>query len=480
MEFDLWLGNEASYQVVQDYLSKFNTAEFMKEAFRAPVYGEDKLDPVFGVEIERPGLTLLRKIGDQTVMQIAGSLVPNYSYWHRWARGEVVSYEAIRDALAICEESGVTDLIMHFDTNGGSVRGMSQTSDAMKRFQRTGKIRAHSDALVASAGYWLYCGANECTASEMAEIGNIGTMAVVRTLVNTEQNMGMKFTVIKAGKWKALGSPFEELTAERKAKLQENVDETNDFFLKRVSVQRNLMLSESGVWAEGLTFFAGKARQVGLIDKVTTMDDLLGSGPAADNPSETRRMDMEIPAEKLAQIQAGADPKVVLTAAELEVYMAGIEALKNDGGEPVKTEATKEPAKEPSEPAEPAPVVNMTDDYKKLLTDHARLEVKLEGAAAELAALKTQNEGLQASLDSLVVVAQTSVTKLQLALGKPQVAKATPTELLAQYNELQADMAKVFKTGQQSSDAPITDTTKVTGGPLDFRLAGAQPQKTGR
>lgn len=483
MEHEFWLGSEASYQVVQKYLTQFTHTDFNKEAFHRSPYDRDQpvLDDVFGVDDNRIGLTLLRKIGDQVVLQVAGSLVTNFSRWHVWFRGESVSYEAIRDALAICEETGVKDLIMVFDTSGGTVRGLSETAEAMKRFQRTGgKIRSHSSSLVASAGYWLYCGGNECTAAEMAEVGSIGTMAVIRTMVNTEQTMGVKFTVIKAGKWKALGNPFEELTEEVKKRLQQNIDETNEFFLKRVSVQRNLMISETDVWAEGQVFFAEKARQVGLIDKITTLDDLIDSGPAANNPSETRRFDMKISAEKLAQIAAGADPKTVLTAAELELYMANLKEVED---EPAPTPETKAEGGEPEKKdpvVDPAPQVSMSDELRKALKDLGSVEAKLEARDSELHALKQANADLEKSMESLLVVAQGAVGNLQVALGKPREAKASVTEVLAQYNDLQSQMAKVFKTGQNSSGAPVEDEQpNVHAGNVDYRLRHGAP-KAGR
>lgn len=484
---EIWLGTEASYQTVTKYQEKFLEGEVNKEAFYRSPFDRDEpeLCPVFGVDSQRVGLTLLRKVGETTVLQVHGSLTPNFSRWHMWVQGSVVSYEAIRDALAICEETGIKELVMHFDSNGGSVRGLSQTSDAMKRYQRLGgKLIGHSDSLCASAGYWLMCGCNQVSSSEMAELGSIGTMAVVTTMVNTEENRGVTFTVIKAGKFKAIGNPYEKLTDETKAYLQKNIDETNQFFLNRVSLTRNLMLSETGVWAEGQMFFAQRAMQVGLIDKVATMDDIIGSGPAAVNPSDTRRFEMEISAEKLAQIQAGADPKVVLTAQELEVYLAGVEAAKVDTGAEEKTaeQAAPEKVAAGNVQVEDAPVgqISLSDELRKALKDLGSTEAKLEARDIELAKLQEANESLSKSMDALLVVAQGSITNLQVALGKPREAKATVAEVLAQHNELQGQMAAVFKTGKNTASDPVVDTTVKPGGAIDYRLKHAASTKTGR
>lgn len=489
MDYEVWLGSEKSYQDVQKYLMQFRHTEFNKEAFFTSPFDREtpELDPVYGVDSQRVGLTILQKAGDRTVIKVAGSLTPNFSRWHAWLPGESTSYEAIRDALAICEEAGIKDVLMHYDSSGGSVRGLAQTSDAMKRYQRSGgKIHAHSESLVASAAYWLYCGADQATAAEMAEVGSIGTMAVVRSMVNTEQTMGVKFTVIKAGKYKAVGNPFEDLSAEDKAYLQKNIDETNQFFLNRVSIERNLMLSDTGVWAEGQLFFAGKALAAGLIDKVAKMDDLIGSGPAAKNTSDTRRFSMEISAEKLAQIQAGADPKVVLSADELKIYMESMDqANKGTTQVPaVEPQASTPAAKEPQEPQAPpaAAGATMSDALASALRENGRLEVKMEQHVAELEKLRQANEALSKDMDALLVVAQASVCNLQRALQRPQMAHATVPEVLAQYTGLMGDMAKTFKVGQQSAAAATADNTKTQaaadGGQIDYRLQAAT--KTGR
>lgn len=77
----------------------------------------------------------------------------------------------------------------------------------------------------------------------MAEIGSIGVIAVIRTYVNTAENMSLKFTVLKEGEFKAVGKPYEELSEADKKYLQDNLKETNSFFLSHISAQRGL---ESG------------------------------------------------------------------------------------------------------------------------------------------------------------------------------------------------------------------------------------------
>lgn len=189
---------------------------------------------------------------------------------------------------------------------------------------------------------------------------------------------------------------------------------------------------------------------------------------------------MEISAEKLAQIAAGADPKTVLTAAELELYMAN---LKNTEEEPAPTPEVKAETGEPAkkEPVEPAPQVSMSDELRKALKDLGSVEAKLEARDGELAKLQEANEALAKSMESLLVVAQSAIGNLQVALRKPRETKASVTEVLAQYNDLQSQMAKAFPTGQQSSHAKTEDDQpNVHAGNVDYRLRHGAPKQTGR
>lgn len=161
---------------------------------------------------------------------------------------------------------------------------------------------------------------------------------------------------------------------------------------------------------------------------------------------------MKISPEKLAQIAAGADPKTVLTAEEFTLYTAELEA------EPAaeEAEAAESTAEEPEASAEPSST--MSADYANLLKENGKLEAKLEAAAADNAALKQSLEGRDVQMASLLTVAQAAVGNLQTALGRPKEAKSSAAEVVAQYNELQGDMAKRFKVGQQTQ-TPTEDTT---------------------
>lgn len=454
----IWLGSEAALEALLNFEAKYKF-DVPANVVSAYDYDEERpeYDAHFGVRADRIGLTVLEKVGSTTVLKVHGSLTPTFARWHTWYKGMVTSYEAIKDALAIVMESGETKVLMDFASGGGAVRGLDTVTTAMERAKKSGiSLHGHTDSSSFSASYWLMAGCNEATASRMAEVGSIGTLMVLATYANTEETMGVTFTVIKEGEFKAIGNPYETLSDKDKAYLQKNLKETNNFFLEHVAVNRSLALDDTSRWAEGQTFYAAKAVKLGLIDRVTTLDDLLASGASANTTG--RSFEMPISAEKLAQIEAGADPKSVLTKAELKQYEAGIEAAKV---EPVVEAVVEEPVVVAV--VEPVVVADTgTGALHQALKDNGKLEAKVETLTAENERLKADAESAKADSASLLVLAQAAVTKLQVATGSPRETKGTVAEVLAQYNEQQSKLVKMFPTSQQSQAAPVEDNTQAT------------------
>jgi len=471
MAVEIWLGTESAFNKFSSYELKFT---FDKDAYSSYPYDDDRneIDQDFGVSIRRKGLYLLEKVGDTPVLKIHGSLTPSYRRYHQWYPGEITSYEAINDALAILAEGGHTDVVLDHNSGGGAVSGLNTVTDHIAKLQAEGMtFRAHTDSASFSASYWIMSSADTVTASKMAELGSIGVIAVVRTLVNTEENFGVKYTVLKEGEFKAIGNPYEDLSEADKKYLQDNLKETNAFFLNHISAQRSLSLDDYKDWADGKTFFAAKAVKNGLVDRITSLDDLIRSGASANNTGDRRKFEMKISAEKLAQIEAGADPKTVLTKAELAQYEKDLAALtdaseKEAAAQKVLDDAAEAKAKADAEAGNPEDEQDTTVsatgfDAKALTTalkENGKLEAKVEDLGDKLAKAEAALKEAQAQTESLVVVAQQAVKKLQVATGSPQVEKTSPVEILGQFNELQTKMASLFKVGKQSDSTPTQES----------------------
>ena len=445
----VWLGTEDAFYAWQGLEDKFFGMVKDAQAFGGREEEDpDEIDINFGVPKGRMGIKLLERVGNTAVVKVHGSLVAKYAWWHDYFLGHVTSYEALGDAMEIAVKAeGVNRILLDIGSGGGMVMGLDNISQRIKWARNYVQVHAHTDSAAFSAAYWIASAAQKVTASPMAEVGSIGTLLITYEMTKAAEQDGIKYHVFRAGEFKALGNPYEELSEKAAQVIQNRLEETNQFFLKHVSTQRNLLMSDRQRWAEGKTFFAEEAKVVGLIDGVLTLDDVIGSG-ASHNPTSDRRYgDMKISAEKLAQIAAGADPKDVLTAEELKFYQ---ESLAEQEVE--EQEGEEQEGEEGAEASEDA-----NYDILGLNKQIGKLEAKLEMADEKLDELKGKLEAKESDMQALLVVAQAALGNLAKALGKPKEIPSSATAVVAKFNELQAEMAQRFKVGRQSAETPTEE-----------------------
>lgn len=450
----VWLGDEKSFFEYQALEEKYFGAEPQPLAYSGHDEDEPSFNEEFGVRADRIGLMLLEKSGSTTFLKVHGTMVDRHKWWHAYFPGEVVSYDAIIDALDIVvKDESKNRVVMDFATGGGYVRGLDNASQKLKWARNFVEIIAHTDSSAFSAGYWLASSARRLTASRMAEVGSIGTLLITYSMVRSAEKEGVDYRVFRAGEFKALGNPYEELTEKAAAHIQENLDKTNKFFLEHVSISRNLMMSERERWAEGKTFFAQEAKDVGLIDQVTTLAELLGSGASQTSTSDSRRFEMNISDEKLAQIAAGADPKDVLTAEELTMYQASLET-DPEAEEPAVAAADEE---EVPQAADEKMTVIATADLMAMTKLAGKMEAKVETLEAKLEEMGVQAAARETETVALMEVAQAGLGMLFTALGKPKENPTTVAGVTAKFAELQGEMTRRFKTGRQSAETPTAE-----------------------
>lgn len=435
----LWMGTEESFQRFHGLDMKYFGVEPNARAERED---EDLYDVEFGSRADRIGLPLLERIGSTAVIKVHGSLVSTYRWWHDFYIGDITSYEAINDAIEIAVKAeGITKIVLDTATGGGHVRGIEGVSRKLKWAKGFVTVEAHTDSHAFSAGYWIASSASRITASRMAELGSIGTLMITYSIARAAEKDGVDYHVFRAGEFKALGTPYEVLSETAKESLQANLEKSNTFFLEHVSQSRQLSLSSKSVWAEGKTFFAEEALSVGLIDQVADLDEVLGSGASQTSTSDNRRFDMNIPAEKLAQITAGADPKDVLTEEELQFYTAQLEE---------DTTVAEESEADADEVEDPVVSASETADLLALAKQIGQLEAQLEAANGRNEKLEAKLADKDSELTGLAEVAKVAVANLCGALGKPKEVPTSASAIVAKFTELQGEMSARFPVGQKT------------------------------
>ena len=181
----------------------------------------------------------------------------------------------VRKALrAAKDDPNVSACLLCVDSPGGHVAGMVELADSIAQFSKP--IAAHADDLMASAAYGPSTQVTDgITANRSAEVGSIGTVAVLADTSGKAEAEGIKVHVISTGSLKGAFSAGVEITQEQIDYMQERVDSLNGNFLQLVETGRGMTPAQVKAAATGAVFSAAKAVELGLIDGIMSMDDAL-------------------------------------------------------------------------------------------------------------------------------------------------------------------------------------------------------------
>ena len=184
---------------------------------------------------------------------------------------------AFRASLArAVTNADVGTIVLDVDSPGGTVAGTAETAAAVSAAAGQKRVIAVADSLMASAAYWIGAQASELVVSPSSEVGSIGVLAVHMDLSKALEDFGIKTTIMRSTPFKAEGSPFEPLTEEARASIMGSVTEAHDDFVRAVATGRRV--SQTKVredFGQGRVVSAQRAVQVGMADRVATMNEVL-------------------------------------------------------------------------------------------------------------------------------------------------------------------------------------------------------------
>lgn len=222
----------------------------------------------------------------------------------------------------------VGSIVLDIDSPGGSVSGVPELAAKIRDARGQGKqIIAVANSLAASAAYWIASAADEFVASPSADVGSIGVYAAHVDASAMLESEGLKYTLISAGRYKVEGSPYAPLSDEAREAMQASVDEFYAMFTSDVAKNRGVSVKDvrSG-YGEGRVLTAKQALAAGMIDRVASLDDVLGDLTKGAK-SSTRRAALAakyddtftVSAEQFARIEAFPTSALPATADEASV-----------------------------------------------------------------------------------------------------------------------------------------------------------------
>lgn len=179
---------------------------------------------------------------------------------------------AIEQARA---DDNVKHVLMVIDSPGGSATGVPETARRVASLAKIKPVTVFSDSQICSAAYYISCAASEIITTESTDVGSIGVYMALLDQTRQLDMTGITVNLIKAGKFKAAGAPFQVLGDEERAIFQAQVDQIYDAFTGAVKAGRPGVDPEA---LEGQTFLGVRAIQAGLADDLALgLDEVMSA-----------------------------------------------------------------------------------------------------------------------------------------------------------------------------------------------------------
>lgn len=251
-------------------------AEFMMVQMEGHKFDATEIEARTGRSAARPSVQA-QNAQNIAVIPVYGVIAHRVSTMSSISGGGGFSIESFRQQFrqALADPS-VSTIVLDVDSPGGTVDGVEELSNEIYKARKQKKIIAVSNTLMASAAYYIGSAASELVVTPSGEVGSIGVYLMHQDMSEAYAQQGVKNTLIKAGKFKAEGNPYNPLDEEALSALQSSVDGYYEMFVKAVARNRGVNIDAvRGGFGEGRTVMAKQAVKLGMADRVATLDEVL-------------------------------------------------------------------------------------------------------------------------------------------------------------------------------------------------------------
>lgn len=187
--------------------------------------------------------------------------------------------------LAALADGSVRAILLDVNSPGGAVPGAKELADRVAEAAKEKPMAAYANGLMASAAMWIAAATGRVLAPVTATVGSVGVIWVHADWSRLNEKMGLSYSYITGGKWKAAGNPDHPLGEEERELFQRQVSQIHGIFKADVIRGLGLTAPESQ-WAEGQTMLAADASEQarGIARFATTVEHAAGTRDLAATP----------------------------------------------------------------------------------------------------------------------------------------------------------------------------------------------------
>ena len=207
------------------------------------------------------------------IIHVEGAIVPgNIGFNTAGSGGIVKNINKARD------DKNVKGIVLRVNSPGGDVYASSMITNALEEFQSTGRsvITSMGD-IAASGGVWVTTTSEEIWAEETTLTGSIGVYSIVPDFSPLEKWAGMNYDGVSMTKAGSVYDLSRGMNEDLNKQFRENTENMYKNFVTKVANNRDMEFSDVLKFAGGRIWRGDTALELGLVDKLGSLDDAVAS-----------------------------------------------------------------------------------------------------------------------------------------------------------------------------------------------------------
>lgn len=194
------------------------------------------------------------------------------------ANADIDSTEYVSLIDDVYRNSNLQALVIQLNSPGGSPVHSGLIYDAIREKQASYPhipVIVVVEDMAASGGYYIASAATEIYANKASLVGSIGVISSGFDVTELMEKVGVQRRIFTAGRNKAFLDPFSPMNEEAEKKWQAVLNETHQQFIDAVMKGRGNKLKINDDVFSGLVFSGAKAKEIGLIDGLSSVNKLV-------------------------------------------------------------------------------------------------------------------------------------------------------------------------------------------------------------
>jgi signal peptide peptidase SppA len=220
------------------------------------------------------------------VIPVRGTLMKRFSFLS--AVSGCSTYASLGQAATTAlADPLVKGVLFDIDSPGGTTHGCFELCDAIYQMRGEKPMWSVANDMAASAAYALASATDRIYLTRTAGVGSVGVFALHADQSGADEQAGLKYTYVFAGKKKVDGNPHETLGKSARADVQAEVDREYQMFVAAVARNRGFAGADAEKIAatEAAMFYAESAKPL-LADEVATFEEALAALTSKVNGSK--------------------------------------------------------------------------------------------------------------------------------------------------------------------------------------------------